>query len=181
MYGQCLVSAIWTNPSPWSISLGPGGFRVPLVWAVASVAGHCFGPGGLHVPPVVADGSEAGHFFQILFWFSRLTFVLTSFLSFSLSSFVSMLTLIAFDLLFNFFCKCCKCSWPLFWSRRLACSTCGGEQKRSWLLFSLTFFFFFFLVQAASVDAKLAVAFTDFWPRRLACATRLQCVVGHCY
>ena len=31
------------------------------------------------------------------------------------------------------------------WSRRLTCSTCGGRRKRSWPLFSLTFFFLFFL------------------------------------
>ena len=66
-FGQRSVVATWTNPSPWSISLGPGGFRVPLVWAVASVAGHCFGPGSLHAPPVVAEGSEAGHCFHLLF------------------------------------------------------------------------------------------------------------------
>ena len=62
---------------------------MPLVWAVASVAGHCFGPGGLHAPPVVADGSEAGYCFQIVFGSGVyvLTIVMTGFRSFSLSSF----------------------------------------------------------------------------------------------
>ena len=31
----------------------------------------------------------------------------------------------------------------LYWSRRLACATRVGERKRSWPLFSPTFFFFF--------------------------------------
>ena len=104
MYGQCSVAATWTNPNPWIISLGPGCFCVPLVWAVASVAGHCFGPGGFHAPPVVADGSEAGHRFQILFWFRRIcTDHCNDLFSLFFSLFFLLSPLIAFDLLLNFF------------------------------------------------------------------------------
>ena len=34
----------------------------------------------------------------------------------------------------------------LYWSRRLACATRVGERKRSWPLFSPTFFVFFFFI-----------------------------------
>ena len=98
------MANVWSRPS--SISLGPGGFRVPLVSAVASVAGHCFGPGGLHVPPVVADGSEPGHCFQILFWFSRTDHCIDK---------------LAFDLLFNFFTT--KTDFRVFFSFFLSTSS----------------------------------------------------------
>ena len=52
----------------------------------------------------------------------------------------------------------CSC----FWSRWLACFTCGGGWKQSWPLFSLTFFFFFFLLLSFWVYCFSLTSFSIF-------------------
>ena len=48
----------------------------------------------------------------------------------------------------------------IFWSRQLVCSTCGGGREQSLPLIVSTYF----LVQAASVEAKLAIVLFQVAP-----------------